>query len=151
RISSTGVMHVAWLKDDASGNPEIRLRTATSTTWTPLGPSDSAGGIVDGALIASPFSLALDNSGQPLVAFLGLAQTGVNDVTDTPAVLQDSPQVYVKQWTGTSWDFVGSDLTGGGASNAVSFAVDPINFGHYADSPVLVVDSTGKPVVAFVY
>jgi hypothetical protein len=152
RISSTGIMNVAWLKDDASGNTEIRLRTATNTTWTPLGTSDSAGGIVGiDAPITAPFSLALDATGKPLVAFLGFAQTGVLDVTDTPAVREDTLQVYVKQWTGSAWDFVGSDLTGGGASNAVSFAGDPTSFVHYADTPSLVVDSDGRPVVAFTY
>ena len=152
RISSTGVMNVAWLEDDASGNTEIHLRTATSTTWTPLGTSDSAGGIVGSdALITAPFSLALDLTGKPLVAFLGFAQTGIVDVTDTPALLDGSLQVYVKQWTGSAWDFVGSDLTGGGASNALSFAVDPTSYGHYADTPSLAVDGTGAPVVAFVY
>ena len=90
-------------------------------------------------------------TGKPLVAFLGFAQTGVVDVTDTPAVLDGTLQVYVKQWTGSAWDFVGSDLTGGGASNAVSFAVDPTSFVHYADTPSIVVDSTGAPVVAFTY
>ena len=152
RISSTGTMTVAWLKDDASGNTEIRLRTATATTWTALGTSDSAGGIVGvDTLITAPFSLALDAAGTPLVAFLGFAQTGVVDVTDTPAVRDGTLQVYVKQWTGSVWDFVGSDLTGGGASNAVSFAVDPTSFVHYVDTPSIVVDSTGAPVVAFTY
>ena len=145
-------MNVAWLKDDASGNTEIHLRTATSTTWTPLGTSDSAGGIVGSdAPITAPFSLALDLTGKPLVAFLGFAQTGIVDVTDTPALRDGTLQVYVKQWTGSAWDFVGSDLTGGGASNAVSFAVDPTSFVHYADTPSLAVDSTGVPVVAFIY
>jgi hypothetical protein len=152
RISSTGTMNVAWLKDDANGNTEIRLRTATATTWTALGTSDSAGGIVGvDTLIAAPFSLALDAAGTPFVAFLGFAQTGVVDVTDTPAVRDGTLQVYVKQWTGSVWDFVGTDLTTGGASNAVSFAVDPTSFVHYADTPSIVVDSTGAPVVAFTY
>ena len=152
RISSTGVMNVAWLKDDASGNTEIRLRTATSTTWTPLGTSDSTGGIVGpDAPITAPFSLALDASGKPVVAFLGSPQTGVVDVTDTPAVVENTLQVYVMQWTGSAWVFVGSDFIGGGASNAVSFAVDPVTYLHYADAPTLAVDSTGAPVVAFTY
>ena len=90
-------------------------------------------------------------AGKPLVAFLGFAQTGIVDVTDTPALRDGTLQVYVKQWTGSAWDFVGSDLTGGGASNAVSFAVDPTSFVHYADTPSLAVDSTGAPVVAFIY
>ena len=145
-------MNVAWLKDDANGNTEIRLRTATATTWTALGTSDSAGGIVGvDTLITAPFSLALDATGKPVVAFLGFAQTGVVDVTDTPAVRDGTLQVYVKQWTGSVWDFVGSDLTGGGASNAVSFAVGPTSFVHYADTPSIVADSTGALVVAFTY
>src|SRR4029453_13010278 len=106
------MMNLGVSKDYASGNTENRPRTATNTTWTPLGTSDSAGGIVGiDAPITAPFSLALDATGKPLVAFLGFAQTGVLDVTDTPAVREDTLQVYVKQWTGSAWDFVGSDLT----------------------------------------
>jgi hypothetical protein len=153
RVSASGAIYVAWLKDDANGNTEIRLRVRTTSTFAPLGGSDSPGGISGAnAGITVPFSLALNASGNPIVAFLGLAQNGVVNVTETPALIDGTAQVYVRRWTGSAWEFVGSDFTGGGASNAVSFvtaAGDTIL--HDADSPSLTVDDAGAPVVAFTY
>lgn len=153
RVSTSGAIYVAWLKDDANGNTEIRLRVRTTSTFDQLGGSDSPGGISGAnAGITVPFSLALNASGNPIVAFLGLAQSGVVDVTETPALIDGTAQVYVRRWTGSAWEFVGSDFAGGGASNAVSFvtaAGDTIL--HDADSPSLTVDDAGAPVVAFTY
>jgi Divergent InlB B-repeat domain/Bacterial Ig-like domain (group 2) len=153
RISASGAIYVAWLKDDINGNTEIRLRVRTASTFNPLGGSDSPGGISGAnAGIAAPFSLALSAAGNPIVAFLGLAQSGVVDVTETPAVIDGTAQVYVRRWTGSAWEFVGSDFTGGGASNAVSFVTaGGATILHDADSPSLAVDDADRPVVAFTY
>jgi hypothetical protein len=152
RVSATGAIYVAWLKDDANGNTEIRLRVRTASTFDQLGGSDSPGGISGAnADITAPFSLALNASGNPIVAFLGLAQSGVVDVTETPALIDGTAQVYVRRWTGSAWEFVGSDFTGGGASNAVSFETAAgVTILHDADSPSLA-DDAGSPVVAFTY
>ncbi len=153
RVSASGAIHVAWLKDDIDGNTEIRLRVRTASTFNQLGGSDSPGGISGtNTGITAPFSLALDATGNPMVAFLGLAQSGVVNPTETPALIDDTSQVYVRRWTGSAWEFVGSDFTGGGASNAVSFVTAAgSTILHDADSPSLTVDDTGAPIVAFTY
>jgi hypothetical protein len=152
RIAASGAIHVAWLQDDLSGNTEIHLRVRTATTFDELGGSDSPGGIsTSNPGITSPFSLALDGSGNPLVAFLGIVQNGVTELTETPALVDDTQQVYVRRWTGSAWAFVGSDFTGGGASNAVSFVSPTGTIQHDADTPTLTVNSDDHPVVAFSY
>jgi hypothetical protein len=151
RISPAGAIHVAWLTED-DGNTEIRLRVRTTTTFVALGVSDSPGGVSGtNPGITAPFSLALDASGNPLVAFRGAAQTGITAITATPALIDETAQIYVRRWTGSAWEFVGSDFTGGGASNAVSFLSGGDTIVHIADTPSLAVDSNGDPVVAFTY
>jgi uncharacterized repeat protein (TIGR02543 family) len=153
RIASDGATHVAWLQEDGNGDSEIHLRVRTASTWDELGGSDSPGGITGtNAGITTSFSLALRANGNPLVAFLGVPQTGIVDPSPTPALLEDSRQVYVRHWTGSAWEFLGSDFTGGGASNTLSFlnANDQAVF-HDADTPALTVNSSGDPVVAFTY
>jgi len=153
RISPSGAIHVAWLHDGPGGDTEVRLRVRAGTTFDELGGSDSPGGL-GGANpgIAAPVSLALDGGGNPLVAFSGVVDNGVVGVTPTPALIDGTVQVYVRRWTGSAWEFVGSDFTGGGASNALSFESDSGEATvHGADSPALAVDGAGNPVVAFTY
>ena len=151
RIASSGAIHVAWLTEDGAGNSEVRLRVRTGSTFEALGGSDSAGGI-SGTIagIVGQFSLALDPAGHPLVAFLRLAETGVA-VGAAPAVVDATVQVYVRRWTGSAWQFVGSGFAGGGASNARSFTSPLGAIFHDVDTPSLALDSTGAPVVAFTY
>ena len=153
RVAPNGAIYVAWLKDNISGLTEIRLRVRTGTTFDELGGSDSTAGGISGINdgITVPFSLALDLSGKPIVAFLGLADSGIVTPTGTPAIVTETQQVYVRRWTGSAWEFVGSDFSGGGASNAVSFVSGLGTVLHDADSPSLTVDSTGALVVAFTY
>jgi hypothetical protein len=153
RISPTGAIVVAWLTDDEAGNSEIRLRVRTGSTFDALGGSDSPGGVSGtNPGITAPFSLALDAAGNPVVAFLAVATTGITEVTPTPEVIDDTAQVYVRRWTGSAWEFVGSDFSGGGASSARSFVNGTGNtVRHIADTPSLAIDSNGDPVVAFTY
>src|SRR5262249_22022217 len=63
------------------------------------------------------------------------------------------PQIYVVQWSGSAWNFLGSDPTGGGASNALSFDIPGTSQGGCPSAvmPSIAADSNGAPVVAFVY
>lgn len=161
RISPAGNIYVAWLQDDVNGNSEIhlRVRAAAGTTFDELGTSDSAGGIIGmNASITFPFSLAVGANDQPGVAFLAAAETSTTEVTSSPAIIQDTLQVYVRRWNGSAWEFLGGDFsgadgfTGGGASSAVSF--DSATVGsvlHWAEAPALTLDDNGTPVVAFAY
>jgi uncharacterized repeat protein (TIGR02543 family) len=153
RVAADGAIYVAWLASDANGNTQIRLRVRTTGPgFHELGGSDSPGGISGAnAGITSPYSLALDTAGRPLVAFPGVAQTGVVNAPATPAIVQGTTQVYLRRWTGSAWEFVGSGFNGGGASRAVSFKGAVGNVLHDADMPSLTVDSSGAPVVAFAY
>ncbi len=160
RIGGDGSLHVAWLQDDVDGNTEIHLRTRApaGTTFDELAGSDSPGGIVGAnTSVLAPFSLALDAGNHPVVALLALATTGIVDVTDTPALIDGTSQVYVRRFNGSAWEFLGSDFitgsvtNGGGASNAQSFSTGGSSFLHGADAPSLTVDHSGAPVVAFVY
>jgi Divergent InlB B-repeat domain len=153
RVAADGAIYVAWLANDANGNTQIRLRVRTTGPgFHDLGGSDSPGGVSGAnAGIAAPYSLALDTAGRPLVAFPGVAQTGIVNAPTTPAIVHGTTQVYVRRWTGSAWEFVGSGFNGGGASRAVSFKGAVGNVLHDADMPSLTVDSSGAPVVAFAY
>ena len=155
RLSSAGEIFVAWLADDGNGNTEVRLRKYDEGTssFIQLGGSDSPGGIGGSAPVVSfPVSLAVGADGNPVVAFVAAAVTGVVDVSATPAIVDDTLQIYVRRWTGTAWEFVGSDATGGGASNAVSFDTPIGSILHSAEAPALTIDAvSGQPVVAFAY
>lgn len=86
-----------------------------------------------------------------MVAFPGVAKTGIANASAVPAIVDNTTQVYVRRWTGSAWVFVGSNFAGGGASLAVSFKGATGTVLHDADAPSLTVDSLGAPVVAFTY
>ena len=156
RLSPTGEIFVAWLQTDVNGNSEIHLRKYDGTNFVALGTSDSPGGITGtNPFITFPFSLAIDSNGRPIVAFLAGAVTGITNVSFTPALIDTTLQVYVRRWDGSAWQFVGSNFTGGGASNALSFkgtfGSDTVDLTHSVDMPTLTLDSSGAPVVAFEY
>lgn len=151
QIASSGAPYVAWLTDDDSGKTDLRLRAWDGSAFVPLGGSDSAGGISGTSIgITAPFSLALDANGNPILAFLGWAQTSVT-LSATPAIVDSTVQVYVRRWTGIEWEFVGSDFGGGGASDARSFTSSLGSILHHADTPSLAMGDNGEPVVAFTY
>src|SRR4029077_7575700 len=62
-------------------------------------------------------------------------------------------QVYAVQWDGLAWNYLGSDATAPGATNALSFAIPGAGQSvcHAAIMPDVAVDSNGLPVVVFVY
>jgi plastocyanin len=157
KVAPNGTIYVAWLvvePGDSQAQVHLRRRTTTSTLWEQLSGSDSPGGLTANASGILDFSLAVADDGNPLIAFMGGAQTGIAAGTD--GILQDSLQVYVLKHTPASgWGYLGSGpATGGtGASNARSFAVNGgASFAvHDVDGLVLAVDSIGAPTVAFRY
>jgi uncharacterized repeat protein (TIGR02543 family) len=155
RISPGGAIYVAWLQDDVDGNAEIhlRVRPAGGATFDALADSDSPGGISgSNPGITFPFSLAVGADDRPAIAFLAWALTGIELITETPAIIDGTLQTYVRRWNGGAWEFVGTDFdTGGGASSAASFDTPIGAVVHEADTPALTLDASGEPVVAFAY
>jgi len=96
-------LYVAW-SDDSSGNAEIYLRYWNGSDWSELGGSAGGGGISANSGASLWPSVAVDPEGKPWVAW-----------HDTTA---GDSEVYVRRWTGTDWEPVGSgSAEGGGISN----------------------------------
>jgi hypothetical protein len=157
RIANDGTYHVAWLQDDGTAGVQVHLlsRATTGSWWEQLGGSDSPGGLTSLGSNKSvgAFSLVVGTDNNPVVAFEAEAQTGI--VRPAAGVAQGDLQVYVRRYNPlvTAWEYLGGDLTGGGASNAPSFLVDSnTNYAfHFATNPSLAVQNDGTLVVAFQY
>ncbi len=123
-LDSAGNPVVAW-EEDAGGqfaDRHIYAKRWNGSSWVQLGSFIDAAGTTKGAQNAS---LAIDNAGNPVVAFfedVGVG-TAFND------------NVYVKRWNGTSWVQLGNALD--------------INTNRTADYPSLALDNTGNPIVAW--
>ena len=161
-ISPAGTFFAAWSTRELGGaQVHLRRRVGTSTVWEQLDNSDAPGGLtsLNGSNIFR-FSLAVGDDELPVVAFEAPAQKpGI--VSPVPGNVTGQHQIYVKKYMGPAqgWQYLGPDPSGsgntsaGGASEAVSFLV---NGGggyaqHSANTPSLVIDSAGRPNVAFVY
>lgn len=92
---------VAWM-DTQSGNAEIYLKKWTGTQWVELGGSATTGGVSNTAGASETPSLALDASGNPVIAWRDNSS--------------GSPEVYLKRWTGTQWVELAGSATGSGIS-----------------------------------
>jgi len=162
-MDGSGRVYLAWMgfvPALQSWEVYLLVRDIAGGEWQELGGSATGGGIsaADGRANVNSFSLALAPDGTPWVAYDTKATAGADFTTVTRGIARDSEQVYVKRWTGPSggWVYVGSDRTGGGASNASSFvfsnADGSANFGrHGALSPTLAIRGDGSPVLAFIY
>jgi hypothetical protein len=146
KIHTDGTINVAWL-----GPTAVLLARWTGTTWMGLAGSDAGDGLT-GAVNPESFALALDPAGNPIVVFDALPLGATECLTDGSVGLTGE-QVYGVQWDGTAWSYLGSDASGAGASNAQSFAIPSAGQSvcHAALTPAVAVDSSGLPVVAFVY
>ena len=121
------------LKVDASDRPvaawsaggEIYLKRWNGSAWVELGGSATAGGVSANAGVSLGASLALDGSGNPVVAW--------QDRTSGNA------EIYLKRWNGTSWVELGGSATAGGISGT---ATD-------SQEPSLGLDPSGNPHVAW--
>lgn len=117
---------------DASGHPVVAWGTTgvpvqvarwDGAMWLPVG---SGGLNIDPARTAFPTSLTLDASGHPVLAI----------VEARNALRPFQYQLYVKRWTGSSWQ-----LVGGGSVNQ--------DAEHGVLSGSLALDGSGRPVVAW--
>jgi len=94
--------------------------------WFAIGASASGGGISNSGGDTSSPSIALDSSGNPVVAWVN-SRSGVGSI-------------YIRQWnaTGGTWDEIGANSASGSGIG-------------YGSSPSLALDSTGNPIIAWEY
>ena len=146
KVHTDGTVNVAWL-----GPTAVFLARWTGVAWVGLAGSNTGTGLT-GPVNPLSFDFALDQAGNPVVALDAPPASG-NDCLATGTVGLAGEQIYVVQWDGVAWNYLGSDPTGSGASNALSFQIPGTSQAvcHSAVMPSVVVDSSGAPVVAFVY
>ncbi len=125
-LDDSGNPEVAW-SDATSGNWEIYIKRFDGTAWVDVGGNSSSGGGISNSVGESlQPSLALDGSGNPVVA--------CNDNTS------GNYEIYVKRFNGSDWVDVGDNLSsGGGISNNSGYSV----------YPSLSLDDAGNPIVAW--
>jgi len=81
-----GTLVVAWSDTTANPGPQVYLKTFTGTLWRELDHSASGTGVSQATAVRGAPALALDDQGQPLVAW------------------QDSAGgLFVRHWTGAVW------------------------------------------------
>ncbi len=118
---------VGW-QGTASGRSQIYLRRWTGAVWEELGASGSGGGISNSPQSASDGVVAIDSTGNPMVAWCDTAS--------------GNSEIYLMRWNGASWIELGGSASAGGIS---SFGIG----GGSAYHPTLAVDAADNPVVAW--
>ena len=146
KVHTDGTVNVAWL-----GPTAVFLARWTGTSWVGLAGSNTGSGLT-GTVNPLSFDFALDQDGNPVVALDAPPASGDDCLTDGTVGLAGE-QIYVVQWDGVAWNYLGSNPTGGGASNALSFEIPGTSQAvcHSALMPSVAVDESGAPVVVFVY
>lgn len=107
----------------------LYVRHWNGSAWEGYGNSDNNNGISGVSSFNS--RIRLDASDRPTVVWEFIPPS----FKDQPS----SSQVYLKRWTGNSWQELGGSATGGGVSNA----------GHRGEAPDLAIGADGHPVVAW--
>ncbi len=97
-IGGDGNPQVAW-RDKGAGDAQIYARRWTGSSWTPMG-SASGGGV----------SGTNGDSAAPRISYAPNGRTYLSWSDKSTG----NYEIYVKQWTGTSWQNVGSDSASGG-------------------------------------
>lgn len=125
-INNLGNPVVAW-SDSTSGNNEIYVKQWNGSTWEEMSAgSASAGGISNNSGISMVPFVAVDNLGNPIIAWMD-GSSG-ND------------EIYVKKWDGSNWVEMGTgSASGSGISN---------NSGQ-AMNPKTVIDNSGNPIIVW--
>jgi Bacterial Ig domain len=104
-------------------NSNIYVMRWDGTAWVRVGTEALN---IDLQRSPSGVSLALDSSGNPVVAWSEWSESGGTS----------SDHVYVKRWNGTAWVLVGNDFLDS-------------NNNQFAGSPSLALDPSGNPMVAW--
>ncbi|MGH3368838.1 MAG: IPT/TIG domain-containing protein, partial [Nocardioidaceae bacterium] len=163
-VNAAGEIFVAWRQGvNLDLEPplfEIYLLKWDGTQWLELDGSASGGGVTQSPspnLSPLSFSLTVGTDGHPVLAYDASSTTEFDPARSDSQVVFE--QVYVRRWTGSAWQYLGSDLSGGGASNAPTFAFLVDRGGvlvtehafHNAVHPSVAVGPDNLPVVAFIY
>ncbi len=120
RLDSFDNPVIAW-NDGTSGNFEIYLKRWSGSAWIELGASATGGGISGFAAPSLRPSLALDSTGNPVVAW------------------GENGEIYLKRWNGAAWVDIGGSAADGGISATAGSSLHPS----------LALDSSDRPVVAW--
>ncbi|MCI0393874.1 MAG: hypothetical protein L0332_07780 [Chloroflexi bacterium] len=124
-FSSDGTLYLAWMA--GSGESEIYVQQLKDGSWQEVGAgSASGGGISSTPGDSINPSLAVTSDGTLYVVW--------------EDILDDSYQLYVRRWQGTTWEEVGSD-------SASKQGINRTQVAHY---PQIALDSTGTPYVSWV-
>ncbi len=109
-LDSSGNPVVVWY-ETVSGYKEIYLRRWNGNTWEELGASASGGGISNTSADSELPALALDSSGNPVVAWL------------------EEDLIYLRRWSGSTWEELGGSASGTGIVGPGDFGNSLVNVG----------------------
>ncbi len=115
---------IAWHDSTSEGvsNYQIYFKQWNGSNWIELGGSATDGGVSNSSNSSMLASVAINNSGNPVIAW------------------QDDTEVYLKQWNGTdAWEAIGGSATGDGLSSTSGESLNPS----------LSINSSGNPVVTW--
>jgi hypothetical protein len=102
-VGGAGNPSVAWVRTTQAGADEVYLRRWNGSAWEELAGSGSDAGISNSATFSSHVDVAVDVSGNPVLAW----SEGSGTVPY---------EIYVRRWSGSSWIELEGSGTGGGIS-----------------------------------
>jgi hypothetical protein len=119
---------ITWFdRPDPQSFPQILFRRFNGSIWEELAGSGTGLGISDGMRHSEFPSIALDDAGNPIIAWTEYTETN-ND-----------SEAYLKRWSGTAWEEIAGSATGGAISNTSGRAI----------MPFVALDGGRAPVVAW--
>jgi hypothetical protein len=122
-LDNSGNPTVAWDEGYGNNNHNIYVRRFNGSSWVNVGSGVLSGSSASSSDANFP-SLALDSSGNPVVAWYEYDGTAYN--------------IYVQRFNGSNWVNVGAGVLSGSSASV-----------SYAKYPSLALDSSGNPVVAW--
>ncbi len=122
-LNNSGDPVVAWQENETSGDVQIYLRVFDGSSWVALGTSASTGGLSNTTGTSGTPSVMVDSANRPVVTWV--------DSTS------GNTEIFVRRWSGTAWDELAGSGSGGGISNGLAFAGDPVVAQNGAGEPVV--------------